>query len=316
MNKYNFKREWRVFWLFQKIQTKNWLKNYMNIFLGFFICLYTILCWVAFKDGDPFLMISGICVVIIRNSLWCFLKTLNEWREKGVWEKFSLSRVSTITKHSALIFFNIFSTLIISLVIFLITISCFPKQINYLNNINVGMLFLGILFCWITSYVVALAIHQTFKSYKVANMASLLLYFTSLQFLGLGFPFETITAVRWLNYALYLHPFRYTVNIMQAGFVNAPNMIYSYIGSQGTIVTVDFGYQEIWWLPYLLSSGVVMFYSLIYFSKSKTLKKMTNRYVGIRLVTQIDSKEYIKSLKLAQTLEELKELRRHRKSKE
>ncbi|WP_156923081.1 hypothetical protein [Mesoplasma seiffertii] len=261
-------------------------------------------------------MISGICVAIIRNSMCCFLKTLSEWRERGVWEKITLSRISTITKHAALIFFNIFSTLIICLLIFVITIACFPQQIDYLSNISPKMLLLGILLCWITCYVVALAIHQTFRNYKAANMVSLLFYFTSLQFLGLGFPFETITAVKWLNYVLYLHPFRYSVNIMQAGFVNAPNMLYSYVGSEGTTVVVDFGYNQISWLPYLLAFAIIVIFSLVYFVRSKTLKVWTNQYLGINLLSQSASNEYIRSIKLAQSLEEVKQLRKLRKNRD
>ncbi|WP_026389648.1 hypothetical protein [[Acholeplasma] multilocale] len=315
MFKSNFKREWNTFWSLMQLQTKAWLMNYTNIFLGVFVSLYTILCWVGFKSNDPFLLISGVCVVVIRNSMYIFLRTLNEWRDKKFWERTKKTSMSVWTRHYALISFNILSTAVIAGVIILITIALFPSQITLIGQANQLMVWTGLILLWLTCYFVALVVHQNVGHSKGSNMIGLLLYVAALQFLGLGFPFETITSIEWLNYAMYAHPFRYSVNIIQAGFVNSPDLVHTYIGHGGVEVTVNFGYNSIRWLPYVIAISAITIFMVIYFIRSKTMKSIAQRVVLSNSIVNINSVEYIKMLKLSQSVDELKQVRKGHKSK-
>ncbi|ATZ21397.1 ABC transporter permease [Mesoplasma tabanidae] len=313
MNLAKLKNEYKVFSMLFVIQTKHWFKNPLNIFLGVFISLYTMLCWLAFKHNDPFLLVSGICVAMVRNSMYIYLRTINDWRGKNFVDKMSMSNISNKTKHTSLLAFNFVSTFIICLVLFVISIVLFPTQLNYIENMNTLMIIFGLLICWITCYVIALFLYTFISNTKWTVIIGLLIYFSSMYFLGLGFPFQTIIEQQWLNYLLYLHPMRYSINIVQAGFVNAPNFHYI---NEILKINVDFGYAEKSWLAYFLALITISGYIICLVSKRLVDSNYKFRSKNKVKRLKAESKLYIKTINETNDIEFLKRLREDRRQKD
>ncbi|ATZ20715.1 hypothetical protein CG007_01025 [Mesoplasma entomophilum] len=313
MKSAKFKKEYKVFSMLFVIQTKHWFKNPLNIFLGVFISFYTMLCWLAFKNNDPFLLVSGICVAMVRNSMYIYLRTINDWRGKNFVDKMSMSDINNKTKHASLLAFNFVSTFIICLVLFLLSMILFPAQWTYIENMNALMVIFGLLICWITCYVIALFLYTFIKNTKWTVMIGLLIYFSTMYFLGLGFPFQTIVEQQWLNYILYLHPMRYSINIVQAGFVNQPNFHYI---NEALRINVDFGYAEKKWLPYFLALITISGYIICLVSKrivdSNYKFRSKNKIKRLRA----ESKLYIKKINETNDIEFLKRLREDRRQRD
>ncbi|ASZ08941.1 hypothetical protein CK556_01030 [Mesoplasma chauliocola] len=313
MNTKKIKKEYQVFSMLFVIQVKSWFKNPLNIFLGVFISLYTMLCWLAFKNNDPFLLVSGICVAMTRNSMYIYLRTIIDWRDKNFNDKLNMSNISNKTKHTSLLAFNFVSTLLICLILFAISIALFPAQIAYIKNMNILMMLFGLIICWGTCYVLALFLYTFVANSKWAIMIGLLIYFSTMYFLGLGFPFQVIIEQKWLNYILYLHPFRYSINIVQAGFVNAQNFHYI---NDAININVDFGFKEIKWLPYFLAIFTISGYIISLVTKRviDSNYKFRSRNKIKRLRTE--SKQYIKTINETNDIEFLKRLREDRRQKD
>lgn len=310
-----FKKEYRVFSMLFIIQTKHWFKNPLNIFLGVFISLYTMLCWLAFKNNDPFLLVSGICVAMTRNSMYIYLRTIIDWRNKNFVDKMNMTDINNKTKHLSLLTFNLISTFIICLLLFAISMALFPAQWSYLNNMNGLMMLFGLTICWITSYVIAIFLYTFVSNSKWAIMIGLLLYFSTMYFLGLGFPFQIIVEQKWLNYLLYAHPMRYSINIVQAGFVNVPNFHYINIG-EGINIDVKFGYGGKSWLAYFLALLTAIGYIICL-----VVKRLTDSNYKFRSRNKIKklrsySKQYIKAINESNDIEFLNRLREDRSKKD
>ncbi|ATZ17908.1 ABC transporter permease [Mesoplasma melaleucae] len=309
------KKEYRVFSMLFVIQTKHWFKNPLNIFLGVFISLYTMLCWLAFKNNDPFLLVSGICVAMTRNSMYIYLRTIIDWRNKNFTDKINMTDINNKTKHLSLLAFNLVSTFLICLLLFSISMALFPAQWSYLDNMNGLMMLFGLAICWITCYVIALFLYTFISNSKWAVMIGLLIYFSTMYFLGLGFPFARIVQQKWLNYLLYAHPMRYSINIVQAGFVNAPD--FNFIDtSEGTKLSVDFGYGGKGWLAYLLATLTTIGYIICL-----VLKRVVDwnyKYKSKNKIKRLraESKQYIKAIIETNDIEFLNRLREDRRQKD
>lgn len=252
-------------------------------------------------------MISGICIAMTRNSMYIYLKTLIDWKQKGFRDKLQMIDITNKTKQTSLLVFNLISTFIICVVLYLISLAFYPNKI-IVPSTNGGMLLLGLILCWITCYLVAILMYVLIDSYKLALMITLLIYFTSMYFLGLGFPFSTITEVKWLNILIYLHPMRYSVNIVQAAYVGAYDFHYVVDGK----LIVDFGYNQLVWLPYILSLLVIIIcLTGIVWKTTHDKEYKINSRSKIKK-NKSESKAYIKRIKETNDIELLKEIREDR----
>lgn len=331
-----FEVDWKhqigVFGRLFKLQLFYWSENLMNLFLGLCVSLYTMVCWLAFKSNDPFLMISGICVGLVRNAMYIHLKTLGDFKAHSVYARYDQTPASRVTRTLATMSFNIFSVIVICGFMFIIAIIFFPEQRTFLVHSNQGMIWAGIILCWMLSYVMAYWLITFVKDRNIGQMIGLLLYFSTMYFLGLGFPFKTIVDIHWLRDVLYVHPFSYTMNIVQAGFANMPSFHgwLPFIDNQGVIHTfsqsmssltppvgyptgagtsaegyIDFGYAGQNFLPYLIaflmfavygaSAYYKVFFSLQFHKRDKYGKYIVNK----------SSSRYVHHLKDAKSIEEI-----------
>ncbi|PPE04978.1 ABC transporter permease [Entomoplasma ellychniae] len=299
-------KEYKVFSILFVIQAKNWLASPMNIFLGVFITFYTVLCWLTFKDGDNFLMISGICVAMTRNSMYIYLRTLLDWKGKTFRDKLQMTNINGVTKQASLLAFNFVSTLIICLVLVIISVSFFPGQITW--TANLPMLIFGLIMCWVTCCATAIAIYLIIPNAKWSLMFGLLIYFFSTYFLGLGFPFSTITDHQWLNILIYFHPIRYSINIVQAGYVGATDFKYVIDGN----MIVDFKYAGQTWIPIVAAIGVITILIVIILLKINHERGYKFRSNNSVKIMKSKSKAYIKQIKETNDINLLREIREDR----
>ncbi|MCL8211259.1 hypothetical protein LD125_00230 [Mesoplasma sp. JKS002658] len=292
---------WHIFVQLLKIQFLYWSQNIMNLFLGIGVSLYTMICWLAFKSDDPFLMISGISVGLVRNALYIHLKTNLDFRSKKWDNQLTLTPLPAWLNNLASVTFNVLSTMFICTFMLVVALIFFDEQRTLLGHSNQGMIWVGFILAWLTSYVIASFIFIYIKSNKLGQMVGLSIYFTTMYFLGLGFPFERIISVKWLNYVLYIHPFRYVMNIVQAGFVDSPNFFYQHD-------QFDFGYQGMGWLPYLLAVIMIILYWTLYKIRFNYLYAFHRRNKYGEFVVKESSARYISQLRRAKSSEEVKNL--------
>ncbi|ATG97480.1 hypothetical protein [Mesoplasma lactucae] len=308
-----WKNDWNIFCGLFKLQFAFWSQNVMNLFLGLGVSLYTMVCWLAFKSSDPFLMMSGVCVGLVRNACHIQVKTFSNFREEGFTERLTLSPAPQWIQTLTSLVFNIFSTALICTIMFAVAMIFFQDQRALLPNANQGMVWSGLVLCWITSYVVASVIYIYIKNEKISQMTGLMVYFTTMYFLGLGFPFEVILNVKWLNYLLYLHPFRYVINIVQCGFVNATDFIYTK-PAMGDIASydIDFGYNGLAWLPYILALAMILIYAVAFQARYLYLYSFHKRNKYGEFIVDESSSRYIHQVKSAKSIDEVKTLHRER----
>ncbi|ATZ18671.1 ABC transporter permease [Williamsoniiplasma somnilux] len=345
----NFRKNLNIFCRLWVVQSRYWSDNIMNLFLGIAVSLYTMVCWLSFKSGDPFLMVSGISVGIIRNGLHIYQKSLVDWRIHGTNQRLETLPIPKYVRAAATITFNLATTFGIALFMFIIAILCFPAQRDLLPHANGLMVISGFFMTWLVSYLMGTVIYLYVKNPSACQMIGLLIYTTSLNFLGLAFPIQVIlnNGWTWMGDVLYLWPQRFSLNILQAGFANVTHAFESiktgeittwvegqnYLGimnienfplfnNDGTPVldknglqktlTVDFGFVGKAWIAYLGWTGWAMFYGLI--TIYKTIKNVIfhekNEY-GKFAVNQSTSR-YIVQIKRAKSKEEIEMIHQSR----
>lgn len=345
-----FVKNARVFWLLWVVQTKYWADNIMNLFVGIGVSTYTMLCWLVFKSGDPFLLVSGISLGIIRNGLSIYQKTLIDWREQGTLKKLDNLPLNKYVKTSAIISFNFVSTISIALFMFLLAIISFPEQRYLLPYANWWMVMSGFLLTWLISFFVGTAVYLYVKKAALSQAIGILIYTTSLYFLGLSFPIETIMDPRWAWFGdiLYIWPHRYSLNIVQAGFANISyafkevenglfvvdrthftgimNIInYPLFDNDGKAmmieidgkwiqktVTVDFGFGGKAWIAYLGCFACTILYATLtlYRTIKNSIFHQRSEY-GKVVINQTNSR-YLSALKRAKTIAEIELLHEQR----
>ncbi|WP_146063662.1 ABC transporter permease [Williamsoniiplasma lucivorax] len=289
----------------------------MNLILGFGIALYTMVIWLVFKDADPFLLVSGISIGIIRNGMFIYTRHYNEYRDAGMVNRLNQTSIPNYIRALASIFFNLITTLGVSIIMFLVGITFFSAQRELVSRANWGVVLTALLFVWMTSFAVGLFIFTFIKNSILSQMIVILIYATSTYFLGLGFPIDVILNpdYHWFGYILYLWPHRYAINLAQAGFANDASsgsilIIKDMVVTHERTISVDFGFDGKLWLAYLGAVIVlVMYLSMSVIKIMKELQFHRKNQYGLFVMTESSSK-YIHQIKTATTVAELKAIHR------
>ncbi|AXK51289.1 ABC transporter permease [Spiroplasma alleghenense] len=257
------KQNLKTIMILYRLQWKNWLKGYINLSLGIGVTILTLLIWLSFKQDDPFLLISAIAVGIARNSISTFLRTISDWRTKGFSERLDNTPISNSIKFFAIFSFNLFNCIFVTILVFGIGQAFFPEQRAYLSEINWAMLSTGLFLVWLISILLSYVIFIAFKNQQVMMAIATLLYFFITYLLGLGFPYHLIIQYQWLKVILYFIPHRYMINVLQAAWVNAPNMKYDFYSGSELKWSVDFGFGGQLWIPYFVTILMIIIFTLI-----------------------------------------------------
>ncbi|ATZ17162.1 ABC transporter permease [Williamsoniiplasma luminosum] len=312
MEKLNIKKNFRILCLLLKIETKNWFQGPMNLILGFGIALYIMVCWLVFKEGDPFLLVSGISVGVIRNGMFIYTRHHNEYRDSGMVNRLNQTSIPNYIRMLASLLFNLITTLGVSIVMFLVGITFFPDQRVLAAKANWAVVFTALTLVWLTSFVMGVFIFTFFKNSVISQMISILIYSTSTYFLGLGFPIDVILNpdYEWFGYILYAWPHRYAINLAQAGFANDTAsgsilIIKDLVVNQERTISVNFGFDGKIWLAYLGAFLTIAFYgSLSIIKISNEIRFHRKNQYGLLVMTE-ESSKYVHQIKNAKNINEL-----------
>jgi len=252
-------KHWEVFKTLWKLQMENYRKDIFNLFSGWIITIITLIVWLSFKDTsvgsnsikyDPFVVASAVGVSCIRNCLFNFIRTLNEFKAKNFFNKIFSTRVSKTFVFFSLIIFNHVINLLVSLIIVAIAM-LYKDQRMSIQDVNWVMFISGylllVIMCNMIAFIVAFTIKKTEWALAIGNIY----YYGAIFLLGLGIPYKLLAKNEFIIYISYIFPQRYALNIMDAGWINSSNMSYPDF-DQG------FGYGGHTWIPYLVSIILIM----------------------------------------------------------
>ncbi|AXK51290.1 hypothetical protein [Spiroplasma alleghenense] len=280
------KRNWVIFKKLWKIQFHNYWTDVTNIVLGIVITTFTLICWLMFKNKgvttDRFLLASAIGIAVIRNSLYNFGRTINDFNNKHLVKAFLLTPISKRILVFSLLSFNFVMNFMVIFLLFGIGM-CFPEQRALLVNVN-WLMFLSSLFLMIIlSNLIAIIIAFSFKNNEVIISIFVWFYFIPMYMLGLGIPYYLINSNNTLNVITYFFPHRYVLNLMQAGWIGDTTM--SYPMGDGTFAKNGFGYMNQTWIPYLVTILLILicsiWISIIFYKKFSYNAKRFKGYPGI-----------------------------------
>lgn len=320
MFKHHWSRNFVLFGMLLKIQVIYWFTNYINLIVGLGVALYTMVCWLAFKSGDPFLLASGISVGILRNGMIIYTTNLIDWKSANTNQRLYLTPISPVLLGSSIVFFNFLTTVGVGLIMFIVAIAFFPIQRELVGQADWLIVLSSFVLVWLTSMALGLVCYKFIPNLVYARMVMLLMYTLALYLLGLGFPIQTILSPNnaWLGYVIYAFPHRFSINLAQAGFANWHGVdgtesilkinempIFNNQHEQIGSITVDFGYQGHLWLAYLLAVVAAVFYFSLPMMRILYQASFYRRDVHGELVVNQKSSRYIHNLRHARDFQQV-----------
>ncbi|AKX33915.1 ABC transporter permease protein [Spiroplasma litorale] len=288
-----------------------WIKSFifspLNMFLGVFLIIFTQFIWLAFKSSDPFIFASALGSLIVRNSCHTFYRTLNLSRTTGFTNRLIYTKANNFLRPLSHLAASLTINFVVSIIMLGLTVIFFEEQRVLLSGVNWFMFISGAFLLWLLSVLICYTIYIFFKNYMLGNIVAIILYMLCYNLLGLAFPYQSIAKLEWLNVILYLLPQRYMMNVMQAGWVNATNLVYQ--SNEFPWSNVDFKLTNNLWLPYLVTFGFILIFFFINYlhlaNKSKQFKK--DDY-GSSIIVKLSNK-YIREIKRCTTIDDLNQLR-------
>ncbi|AHB36581.1 hypothetical protein [Spiroplasma apis] len=306
---FKFKNNFKVFFDFYKLSLKTFFVSPLNILLGIVIIFFVLWIWLLYRENDPFILSSAIGSLIIRNGLHTFYRGLNSHKETGFTKRIDYTPINVWIKPFAYILSSLTINVIVSIALLSSTLIVFDTQMELVKHVNWPMFISGAFFLWLLSVLMSYSIYTFFKRSSMALILALLLYILAYYLLGCAYPYNIIAKYDWLNSFLYAFPQRYMMNVMQAGWVGATNLVFTDIENAGEFA-VDWKLTQNLWVPYLATFGFILLFSilLIMVIIIKVEKHKKDKF-GVSLILRLSTK-YINDLKRCASLEELKTLRK------
>ncbi|AUM62838.1 hypothetical protein [Spiroplasma monobiae] len=291
------------------LSLKAFIYSPLNMFLGVFLVIFTLFIWLLFKGDNPFLFASAVGTLIVRNGIHTFHRTLSMNRNTGFTRRINNTGINAFIKPSALIAANFTINFVITIILMLLTVIFFEEQRALFSNVNWAMFIFGSICLWMLCVMISYTVFLFVKKTEVGTIYVNLIYIFSYNLLGCAFPYEVVARIEWLNIVLYFLPQRYMLNVMQAGWVNATNLVFEGIG-ENKVYQVDFRLGGNLAIPFIVTFSLIILLSflLITFIIIKGKKAKTDIY-GTSVVVKM-STDYINNIKNCSSIEELKELRR------
>lgn len=243
------------------LQLRNYLKDPIQIILGWGVTTITLLVWLTFKDTsandglkyDPFVLASAIGVSIIRNAIFNITRTLQLFKKNSFFETIFSTPIRKKMVFINIIIFNQILCFIVSVFLFAIGM-CYEDQRNNIGQINWYMFITSYIMLCIMGNLIAFILAFSFKSVEISLVIANIFYFGGSYFLGLGIPYNMIATNKTIVLITYIFPTRYPLNIMQASWKNLTNMELN--GSNGE--KLSFGYNYQLWIPYVISMIIII----------------------------------------------------------
>ncbi|ASP28020.1 ABC transporter permease [Spiroplasma corruscae] len=302
-NSNNYKVFNRLYWL--------WIKSFifspLNMFLGVVIIIFTQFIWLSFKSTDPFIFASALGSLIVRNGCHTFYRTINMSRITGFTERLTYSKANNYLRPISHLAASLTINFIVGLIMLTLTVIFFKEQRQLVKNVNWYMFISGAFLLWLLSILICYTVYIFYKNYMLGNIVVIIIFMLCYNLLGLAFPYQSIAKLEWLNLILYFLPQRYMMNVMQAGWVNATNLVYS--SPEFPSSSVDFKLTTHLWVPYLVTFGFIFFFFLLSFMHiNKKAKQFKKDSYGASVIAKLSNK-YIRDLKRCSSISELNSLR-------
>ncbi|AUB31866.1 hypothetical protein [Spiroplasma floricola] len=307
-NSIKLNNNWKSFKDLYWLSIKTFVYSPINMFLGVFLVIFTLFIWLFFKGDNPFLFASAIGTLIVRNGVQTFHRTLANNKNTGFVQRINNTGLNGFVRPLANILANFTINFIISVFLMFLTLIFFKEQRNLFSNVNWWMFITGTFCLWLLSVLISYSIFIFVDSTTVGGIYASLIYIFAYNLLGCAFPYEVIARINWLNIILYFLPQRYMMNVMQAGWVNAKNLVFEGIG-ENHLYKVDFRLGGNLAIPYLITFGFIflLLFFLITFIIIKVRQTKKDIY-GTSVVIQL-STDYIKEIKKCSDIVELKKIR-------
>ncbi|WP_339023109.1 hypothetical protein [Spiroplasma endosymbiont of Crioceris asparagi] len=235
------------------LHTKTFFRMPWNIFVGLFVMYLILVMWLIFKPDNVFVIPSIVAVSITRNTVSNLYRVLFRYKFTSIDKRIMYLPTSIYTNFIAVCLFSFIFNFINSAILMSVPI-IFQSQIT-VHSTNWLMYLSGSLLLWITC-VLTLYIIFFWMGIKYTQLAQgivIVLYVVVFNLMGCAFPYDLIMQHKGLNAFLYLFPQRYAINIMQAGWINATDMIMPANITTSNLPAVSFGFAGQLWIPYLVS---------------------------------------------------------------
>ncbi|QGS52141.1 hypothetical protein [Spiroplasma tabanidicola] len=299
-----------VFWKFYRLSTKTYFCSPINVFLGIFLFYFITLIWLLYRSTDPFILASATGAITVRNAIHMLYRNLNIHRETGFSSKVDFLPVSPFRVLFANILANFVIVFIANSGLILITYLAYPHQRTLIANVNWSMYISSILMLYFLMVILCYIMYIYIKDPMVSMILANVIYIFTWYFLGCAYPYNIVTHYKWLNIVMYAFPPRYMMNVMQAGWVNAPDLKYV-----DTFNTSSHNYSVEWNLggnlaiPYAATIGIILFFGffLVLHFLIK-LRRRTKDDYGTSIILKL-SNRYIRDIKRCSSIEQLANLR-------
>ncbi|ALD66672.1 ABC transporter permease protein [Spiroplasma cantharicola] len=290
------------------LSLKTFIYSPLNMFLGVFLVIFTLFIWLLFKGNNPFLFSSAIGALIVRNGIHTFHRALSNNKNSGFDKRINSTGLNSFIKPGANILANFTINFCIIVLLMCLTLLFFKEQRALFSSVNWTMFLGGTISLWLLCVLISYAIFMFVESTVVGSIYVSLIYIFSYNLLGCAFPYEVVARINWLNFILYFLPQRYMLNVMQAGWVNAKNLVYEGLGEE-QLYKVDFRLGENLAIPFIITYSLILILSfcLITFIIFKVKQKKVDVY-GTSIVLKL-STDYIRDIKKCSNIVELKQLR-------
>ncbi len=290
------------------LSLKTFVYSPLNMFLGVFLVIFTLFIWLLFKGNNPFLFSSAIGALIVRNGIHTFHRALSNNKNTGFDQRINNTGLNGFIKPGANILANFTINFCIIFLLMGLTLIFFKDQRTLFSSVNWTMFITGTISLWLLCVLISYTIFMFVKSTVVGSIYVSLIYIFSYNLLGCAFPYEVVAKIKWLNFILYFLPQRYMLNVMQAGWVNAKNLVYEGLGEE-QLYKVDFRLGGNLAVPFIITYSLILILSfcLITFIILKVKQKKVDVY-GTSVVLKL-STDYIKEIKKCSSIIELNRLR-------
>ncbi|PPE05456.1 ABC transporter permease [Williamsoniiplasma lucivorax] len=317
-----------IFW---KIQWNNYKNDYASITLGFVLTTIMVFCWLMFKPknglftADPFILASGIGITTIRNAQYNLSNVLGDWRFKGTLTKLKQTPLSKGIAFFSILAFNWAINFVIITLIFIMGMM-FPEQRRLIQFVDWTVFLSGLFLHIIMCSLLGMLLQFWIKSRDWKQVFCLVCYFGAMYLLGLGIPWKVVGNVPWLNYLLYIAPQRYTITLMQSGWIGKayPNLGMPVVGDgkwhmgdghdfpgsvdpDSFLASAGFGFGHHLWLVYLAIFAWFALICLIIYWGYRRQNIFNSR--GIKSYQGVNKRIlYINQIKKTQSLTELNQV--------
>ncbi|QBQ07934.1 ABC transporter permease [Spiroplasma gladiatoris] len=300
----------KVFFKLYRLSTKTYLRSPINVFLGIFLFYFITLIWLLFRSTDPFILASATGAIVVRNAIHMLYRNLHIHRETGFSTKIEFLPVSPFLVLFANILANFVIVFFACFGLILITYFSFEHQKELISGVNWAMYLSSILLLYVLMVTMCYIMYLYIKDPMVSMILANIIYIFSWYFLGCAYPYYIINRYEWLNYIMYSFPPRYMMNVMQAGWVNAPDLNYiDNFNTEALNYSVKWNLGGNLAIPYFVTIGMILFLgALLSINFLVKHRRRTKDGYGASLILKL-SNRYIRDIKRSSSLENLQELR-------